>query len=403
MAFINQGRHLSVVGLTASALMDLQIKIQGNIPGPGGTNPDQIPYHGTPGTSQVIERTLTSLPDFQLGETVTGSVNGYTAVYEGVTLIGTTELATCVGGGVGGQGEQAGYGGGSGGGGASNNWGPSGGGGSTTGQGNNGGGGGDRNAHSGAGGGGGGAGAAGGSGGGNTGGAGGAGLANFYRDGNSAGTTVGMHIFAGGGGSAGGNVTPNYSAGGSGGGGSGTTAVGAVNTGSGGGAAGSVPGNGGSGIVVVRYDTSQSGFSIAGGTTNTYTVSSVNYKSHTFLSSGSIVVTGTGNIDTMIISGGGGSGSHGNSNSEGGWFRGGGGAGGMHVATGTQIVPGTYAVAVGAGGTGSSTLSAGTGNLSWITPRRTISLSEPTGAFVTGETLTGGTSGATGDVIIYTP
>jgi hypothetical protein len=64
----------------------------------------------------------------------------------------------------------------------------------------------------------------------------------------------------------------------------------------------------------------------------------------------------------------------------------------MHVATGTQIVPGTYAVAVGAGGIGSSQPGPGAGNLSWITPRRTISLSEPTGAFVTGETLTGGTS-----------
>jgi hypothetical protein len=401
MAFINQGRHLSVVGLTASALMDLQIKIQGNIPGPGGFNPEQIPSHGTPGSSQLIERTLTSLPDFQLGETITGSVNGFTATYEGVSLIGTTELATCVGGGAGAGGEQAGYGGGSGGGGASNNWGASGGGGSTTGQGNNGGGGGDRNGHSGAGGGGGGAGAAGTGGGGNTGGTGGNGLANFYRDGNAAGTTVGTHIFAGGGGSAGGDQTPNLSAGGSGGGGTGTSGV--VNTGSGGGHGLSAPANGGSGIIVIRYDTSQVGFSLAGGTTNTYTTGAVNYQSHTFLTSGSVVVTGTGNIDNMIISGGGGSGMHGPANVEGGWFGGGGGAGGMHIATNTQIVPGTYAVAVGAGGVGSSANDTRTGNLSWITPRRTISLSEPTGAFVTGETLTGATSGATGDVIIYTP
>ena len=40
MAFINQGRHLSVVGLTAAALMDLQIKIQGNIPVPSAYTPD---------------------------------------------------------------------------------------------------------------------------------------------------------------------------------------------------------------------------------------------------------------------------------------------------------------------------------------------------------------------------
>ena len=75
----------------------------------------------------------------------------------------------------------------------------------------------------------------------------------------------------------------------------------------------------------------------------------------------------------------------------------------MHVATNTEIVAGTYAIAVGAGGTGSAVTAARTGNLSWITPRRTISVSNPTGAYVTGETLTGGTSGATGDVIVYTP
>ena len=86
------------------------------------------------------------------------------------------------------------------------------------------------------------------------------------------------------------------------------------------------------------------------------------------------------------------------------FFKGGGGAGGMYVTTNTQIVPGTYAVQIGAGGTGSSQpADTGAGNLSWITPRRTISVSNPTGDYVTGETLTGGTSGATGDVIVYTP
>ena len=116
MAFINAGRHLSTAGLVASVLMDLQIKIQGNIPGPGGVNPSQFPYRGQPGTPQEIERTLTSLPDFQIGETVTGSANSYTSVYTGVSLVGTTELANSVGGGAGGQGEICGWGGGSGGG-----------------------------------------------------------------------------------------------------------------------------------------------------------------------------------------------------------------------------------------------------------------------------------------------
>jgi hypothetical protein len=405
MAFINQGRHIGTVGISFGSvmMMSFNIKIQGNIPGPNGTNPQQIPYHGTPGSSQLIERTLTSLPDFQVGETITGSINSYTATISKLVESGTSEFATCVGGGAGGGGEQAGYGGGSGGGGASNNWGASGGGGSTTGQGNNGGNGGDRNSGSGAGGGGGGAGAAGGGGGGNSAGAGGNGLANFYRDGNTSGTTVGTHIFAGGGGTAGGNTSPSFSAGGSGGGGSGYSAVGTINTGSGGGASGSVPGNGGSGVVVVRYDTSQSGFSLSGGTTDTYTTGAVNYQSHTFLTTANLSVSGTGNIDTMIISGGGGGGTTGNSNSEGGWWGGGGGAGGMDVNTSTQIVSGIYAVEVGAGGVGSSANDTRTGNLSWITPRRQLILTNPTGDYVAGEVVTGGTSGATGDIISYTP
>jgi len=389
MAFINTGRHLSTVGSAAATiLMNLQVKIQGNIPGPGGANPSQFPGRGTPGSSQEIERTLTSLPDFQIGETVTGSANSYTSVYSGVSLMGTSDLANSVGGGYGGPGEESGYGGGSGGGGASNN----GGGLSVAGQGNNGGGGGDRNAGSGASGGGGGAGATGSGGGGSSGGAGGAGANNAFR------TSVNI-VYAGGGGGAGGNTGPNSAAGGTGGGGTG--ASGAANLGGGGGTGASVS-NGGSGIVVVRYDTSQSGFSLSGGTTNTYTIGAVNYQSNTFLTSSALVVTGTGDIDSMIISGGGGAGSHGGS-AEGGFYKGGGGAGGMYVTTNTQIVPGTYTVQIGAGGTGSSQPNTGAGNLSWITPRRTISVSEPTGAYVTGETLTGGTSGATGDVIVYTP
>ena len=398
MAFINQGRHLSVVGLTASALMDLAIKTQGNIPDPSATPPViQFPYNGTPGSSLEIERTLTSLPDFQLGETVTGSVNSYTSTFAGISLLGTTELALSVGGGFGGPGSEHGYGGGSGGGGASENHGTSPGGISVAGQGNNGGNGGDRNAHSGASGGGGGASAAGTGGSGSTAGNGGNGANNNFRTG----TNI---VYAGGGGGAGVDAGPSsIGTGGTGGGGTGVS--GTVNTGGGGGTGHAPPSNGGSGIVVIRYDTSQVGFNLTGGTTNTYSSGGDDFQSHTFTTSGALVVTGTGNIDSLIISGGGGAAGHGNTGGvEGGWFRGGGGAGGMHVTTGTEILPGTYAVAIGAGGTGSNALGAsggGTGNLSWITARRTISLANPTGAYVTGETLTGGTSGATGDVIIY--
>jgi hypothetical protein len=389
MAFINQGRHIGTSGLTASVLMDLQIKVQGN----ANTDP-HIPNHGTPGTSVAIENTLSSLP-FQIGETITGSTNSYTSIFSGVALMGTSELADSVGGGKAGS-QKAGYGGGSGGGGGTNNWSTTGGGLAIAGQGNIGGIGGDRQGTGGgASGGGGGAGAAGGAGqtGGTTAGVGGNGANNDYRTG----TNI---VYAGGGGGAGGGTAPISAAGGTGGGGTGVS--GGVNLGGGGGT-GMNASNGGSGIVVIRYDTSQSGFSLSGGTTNTYTAGAVNYQSNTFLSSGALVVTGTGDIDSMILSGGGAAGTQGGS-AEGGFYGGGGGAGGRHISTNTEILPGTYAVSVGAGGTGTGdNPDTGTGNLSWITPRRTISVSNPTGAYVTGETLTGGTSGATGDVIIYYP
>jgi len=109
------------------------------------------------------------------------------------------------------------------------------------------------------GGGGGGAGAYGGNGATTAGGNGGVGLANYIRDGNTSGTTAGIHIFAGGGG--GGTYTashPTGSGGAGGGGGNGTTVgvSGLANTGGGGGGNRSVVyagGAGGSGIVIIRY------------------------------------------------------------------------------------------------------------------------------------------------------
>ena len=382
--------------LLSGLRMSFDILWQGNIPDPTATPPVvQFPYRGQPGSSQPIETTLTSLPDYQSGETVTGSVNGFTATVAGISSEGTSELATCVGGGQGNNPGSTGWGGGSGGGGGSNNWGSTAASSSVAGQGNNGGPGGDRNGFSGAGGGGGGAGSAGGGGGGNSGGAGGNGRNNNY----STGANV---TYGGGGGSTGGNNCPSgFASGGTGGGGS--NGPGGVNLGGGGGTGNSVA-NGGSGIVVTRYDTSQSGFSLSGGTIRNYTSGSINYQSNTFLSSGTLVVTGSGDMDSLILSGGGGAGLHGCTGGvEGGWFYGAGGAGGMLETTGTAMVDGSYAVQVGAGGTGSAPSGTGVGNLSWITPRRILSLSGASGDFVVGETLTGGTSGATGDVLELSP
>jgi len=91
---------------------------------------------------------------------------------------------------------------------------------------------------------------------------GGAGLANYFRDGNTSGTTAGIHIFGGGGGG-GLWATTNYSSGGSGGGGTGGNyngslagVSGTANSGGGGGAGATAAhpsAAGGSGIVIIRY------------------------------------------------------------------------------------------------------------------------------------------------------
>jgi len=68
------------------------------------------------------------------------------------------------------------------------------------------------------------------------------------------------------------------------------------------------------------------------------------FRTHTFLSSGSLVVTNGGVIEYLVVAGGG-SGGENSSNRSGG----GGGAGGFKTGTMT-INPGTYAISVGAGG-----------------------------------------------------
>ena len=86
-------------------------------------------------------------------------------------------------------------------------------------------------------------------------------------------------------------------------------------------------------------------FSASGGIIQDYTSGS-NYRSHTFLSSGTFVVNNkTKLMDILVVAGGGGG--HGSFQSPGG---GGGGAGGMVVLTNQSIEPGTYTVTVGKGG-----------------------------------------------------
>lgn len=80
----------------------------------------------------------------------------------------------------------------------------------------------------------------------------------------------------------------------------------------------------------------------SGGTEATYTANGKNYKSHTFLASGTFTVTTAGFFDIMMVAGGG-AGS--------GWHGGGGGAGNVVIINDT-ITAGAYSLVVGSGGNG---------------------------------------------------
>ena len=83
---------------------------------------------------------------------------------------------------------------------------------------------------------------------------------------------------------------------------------------------------------------------LATGGTVTY---SNGYVIHTFTSSGTLVVNGSGTIDVLVVGGGGGGGGSAGAG-------GGGGAGGVVYSTGVAVTAQSYAVTVGAGGSGSS-------------------------------------------------
>ena len=88
---------------------------------------------------------------------------------------------------------------------------------------------------------------------------------------------------------------------------------------------------------------------VSGGTTQDYTINGVNYRSHTFLSSGTLIVNTGKTVDYMIVGGGGGGGSHNIDSSTGG---GGGGAGGFRTFTSVSLSPASYTATVGQGGSG---------------------------------------------------
>ena len=92
-------------------------------------------------------------------------------------------------------------------------------------------------------------------------------------------------------------------------------------------------------------------FSATGGTTSTFGA----YTLHTFTSSGTFAVTGSGTIDILVVAGGGQGGlPAGNDN-----YGGGGGAGGLVWYTSFEVSAGNYSIVVGNGGAETST---GSGN-----------------------------------------
>lgn len=175
---------------------------------------------------------------------------------------------------------------------------------------------------------------------------------------------TGREVFYGGGGGGGSadykTASSKVRAGGLGGGGQGgcfsaNGEDGDPNTGGGGGGGGSwgdTKGNGGaggSGLVVIRYAHAVAPtFETAeGGTVSIVGDDQV----HVFHSNGTFVVTGESSVDVLVVGGGGGGGT----GPSGG---GGGGAGGFVYRQNVPLLPGAYAITVGAGGKGAVTTGA---------------------------------------------
>lgn len=173
---------------------------------------------------------------------------------------------------------------------------------------------------------------------------------------------------------------------------------GGQNTGSGGGGGGErdtgnyiggVGGNGGSGIVIIKYEIAAPLFN--SGTGGTETIYELNpgewYRVHTFTTDSTFVSTQTGFLQYLIVGGGGGGGVGG---------AGGGGAGGLDTGF-LELTSGTYTVKIGQGGVGASanTLSGSTGTVSSF---HTITVQGGGGASSTTSTNTStvGGSGAGG-------
>jgi hypothetical protein len=108
------------------------------------------------------------------------------------------------------------------------------------------------------------------------------------------------------------------------------------------------------------WDQMSNKFSALGGTVTTYSSGGINYKVHTFTSSGTFTAKSSGEIELLMVAGGGGGGT---ASSGAGAAGGGGGAGGLIYNASKLITTGTHTITIGGGGAGSTdnTANAGTG------------------------------------------
>ena len=114
------------------------------------------------------------------------------------------------------------------------------------------------------------------------------------------------------------------------------------------------------------------------------------YRTHTFLSGGSFVVTNGGTVEYLVV-GGGGSGGANSSNRSGG----GGGAGG-YLAGSTTLSAGTYAITVGAGGMAQLTQTAASDGGASSIGSTVVTTGGGAGASVSGTTAVAGRNGGSG-------
>jgi hypothetical protein len=97
--------------------------------------------------------------------------------------------------------------------------------------------------------------------------------------------------------------------------------------------------------TITTIDDSLASFSASGGSQSNV----AGYTIHTFTTSSNVTFTKNGTVEYLVVAGGGGGGA--------GYYGGGGGAGGYLTATGLSVTAGQTSVIVGAGGTGSASVS----------------------------------------------